>query len=241
MQNIIMDIIFPQHVCSVCRQPGRFGTRHPWCQKCEDTMKDLRHCSPICDKCGKYLEDCDVICSDCLNEDPPFNIARSVGPYDEPYRIAIKVLKFLGRRYLSVQMGQMMAEVVIAEPRFWPLDLIIPVPASRGHIEQRGFNQTELLACQIAKKTKLKTDAGILQRVKETPAQRELSKSEREKNLLFAFEVKDKDKDKVCGKNILLVDDVYTTGSTCKECSKTLLEAGAARVSVITWATGHGF
>lgn len=239
MQNIIMDILFPQHVCSVCRQPGKFGTKHPWCQQCEDSMKALRHGSAICDKCGKYFAECGILCSDCRQDEPPFYIARAVGPYDEPYRIAIKVLKFLGRRFLSVRMGQMMAEIVIAEPCFWPLDLIIPVPASRGHLEQRGFNQTELLGCQIAKKIKVKMETDILKRVKETPSQRELTRPEREKNLLYAFAVKDSRM--IGGKNILLVDDVYTTGSTSKQCSKTLLEAGAARVSVITWATGRCF
>lgn len=239
MQNIIMDILFPQHVCAICRAPGRFGSRRPWCAECSEKMKDLQNCSPICDKCGKYLQDCDTICSDCRNNDPPFHIARAVGPYNEPYRIAIKVLKFLGRRYLAVQMGRAMAEVVLAEPRFWPLDIIVPVPASRGGMEQRGFNQTELLACEIAKKVKVKMDTGVLNRVKETPSQRELSRLEREKNLLCAF--KTPNPAKISGKNILLVDDVYTTGSTSKECAKTLLKAGAARVSVITWATGQGF
>lgn len=239
MQNLFLDIIFPQHCCSICRQPGRFGTKRPWCQQCEDSLQGLKKSAPICDKCGKYIDEFNSLCADCRREDPPFYIARSVGPYNESFRIAIKVLKFLGRRFLAVRMGQMMAETVLNEPRFWPLDIIIPVPASRGHLEQRGFNQTELLACQIAKKIKVKMAADILKRIKETPSQRELSKPEREKNLLCAFEVSNPKR--ISGRNILLVDDVYTTGSTSKECAKTLLEAGAARVSVITWATGCGF
>lgn len=239
MQNLLLDIIFPQHYCSICRKPGRFGTKRPWCEQCAEDMQKLQQSSSICDKCGKYINGPHFLCADCSSEEPPFHIARAVGPYSESFRIAIKVLKFLGRRFLSVRMGQMMADAVLAEPRFWPLDIIIPVPASKGHLEQRGFNQTELLACQIAKKIKVKMEADILGRVKETPSQRELSKPEREKNLLCAFEACDSRR--ISGKNILLVDDVYTTGSTSKECAKTLLEAGAAKVSVITWATGCGF
>lgn len=239
MQNLLLDIIFPQHCCCICRAPGRFNTKRPWCQQCLENMQNLQYIAPICDKCGKYIEEYDALCADCRNEEPPFNIARAVGPYDESYRIAIKVLKFLGRRFVSVRMGQMMAEKVLAEPRFWPVDLVIPVPASKGHFEQRGFNQTELLATQISKKIKVKTAADVLERIKETPAQRELSKPEREKNLLYAFAVTSPQR--IRSKNILLVDDVYTTGSTSKECAKTLLDAGAARVSVITWATGCGF
>ncbi|NLB89268.1 MAG: ComF family protein [Syntrophomonadaceae bacterium] len=239
MFNFLMDIIFPQNVCCLCRKPGMFNTRKPWCKECTDTMLDMQKCLPICKKCGKFLEQGEGICNDCSTKPPQFHVARSVGPYTESYRIAIKALKFLGKKNLAVRMGTMMADVVKNEPEFWPLDIIVPVPLSKGHMEQRGFNQTELLAKQIGKELKLKVNKTALVRVKETPAQRELTKEEREKNLLYAFKIED-NKD-IYRKKILLVDDVYTTGSTSRECTRTLLEAGAARVSVITWATGKGF
>ncbi len=239
MQNLIMDIIFPQQACCICRKAGRYSTRCPWCGECENNLQLMRESLPICDKCGKYLEAGTGLCAECRSTPPLFDIARAVGPYDEPYRIAIKVLKFMCRRHLAVRMGHMMAQVIREEPRFWPIDLIVPVPASYAHLKQRGFNQTEELGRQIGKELRLKMNAGVLKRVKETPAQRELSKEEREKNLLCAFVVQDSGK--IYRKNILLVDDVYTTGSTSKECTRTLLEAEAARVCVITWATGIGF
>jgi ComF family protein len=176
---------------------------------------------------------------DCRTKPPPFYIARAVGPYEETYRIAIKVFKFLGRKCLGVKMGKMMAEEVKNEPRFQPIDIIIPVPISKGNLKQRGFNQTEVMAEQISKELKIKTDPLILQRIKETPSQRELSRQEREINLLYAFVVKEPDK--ISGKNVLLIDDVFTTGSTSRECTRVLLEAGVNRVNVITWATGKGF
>lgn len=239
MQNFIMDIIFPQQVCCICREPGRYNTRNPWCNKCEANLRSMRENLPICDKCGKYLEAGEMLCSECRSTPPSFDIARAVGPYTEPYRIAIKVLKFMGRRHLAVRMGHLMAQVVKEEPRFWPIDLIVPVPASYAHLKQRGFNQTEELGRQIGKDLHLRLGSDILKRVKETPSQRELNKEEREKNLLYAFKVEDNAK--IYRKNVMLVDDVYTTGSTSKECTRTLLEAGAARVCVITWATGIGF
>lgn len=239
MLNLIMDIIFPQNACCLCRKPGMYNTRNPWCKDCTDTMLDMQKCLPICKKCGKFLEEGEEICVDCSSTPPQFHVARSVGPYTDSYRIAIKALKFLGKRNLAVRMGTMMADVVKNEPEFWPLDLIVPVPLSKGHLEQRGFNQTEVLAKQIGKELKLSVNKDALVRVKETPAQRELTKEERERNLLYAFKIED-NKD-IYRKNILLVDDVYTTGSTSRECTRTLLEAGAARVSVITWATGKGF
>lgn len=239
MVNFLLDLIFPQQKCSLCREPGRYGTRRPWCHNCHDNMMALKNSLPICDKCGKYLESGGDICTDCTAKSPSFHIARAVGPYEESYRIAIKVFKFMCRKYLGVKMGKMMAEVVKAEPRFHLIDLIVPVPISQGNLKQRGFNQTEILAAQISKELKIKTDAQILQRVKETPSQRELSRQEREINLLYAFDVKEPDK--ITGKNVLLVDDVFTTGSTSRECTRVLLQAGVDRVYVITWATGKGF
>lgn len=200
---------------------------------------EMKNDLPICDKCGKYLQEDKPFCVDCSSKPQAFNIARAVGPYDEPYRIAVQVFKFLGRKHLGVKMGSMMAQVVREEPRFWPLDIILPVPASPGSLKQRGFNQTEVLARQISKELKIKMDASSLYRIKETPSQRELTREEREKNLLYAFEVKNRKK--IYRKSILLVDDVYTTGSTIRECTRVLLKAGASRVSIITWATGKGY
>lgn len=239
MVNIIMDILFPQHSCCICRKPGHYGTRHPWCSDCSQNMEKIRLSMSVCDKCGKYLETSENLCIDCREHEPDFDICRSVGPYTEPFRIAIKVLKFMCKRNLAYRMGCMMAQVVKDEKRFWPLDLILPVPASQGSLKQRGFSQTEILGYQISKQIKVKMLPNVLVRVKETPHQRELTREEREKNLLCAFEIKDKKK--VYRKNILLIDDVYTTGSTIRECTRILLEAGAARVAVVTWATGIGY
>ncbi len=239
MYNLLFDLLFPQERCCICHQHGRFGSRHPWCPQCEQYMLNLQRCCSFCDKCGKYLQEGQGLCRDCQSNSPQFEIVRAVGPYEEPYRIAIKVLKFMGRKYLAPRMGKMMAHVVKNEPRYWPLDLMVPVPISKGNLQQRGFNQTELLGRYISKSLQIKMDSDVIRRVKETPSQRELSKEEREKNLLYAFQIKDYAK--VRRKNILLVDDVYTTGSTIRECTRVLKEAGASRVSVITWATGKGF
>ncbi len=239
MIDLIMDILFPQTACYICREPGRYSCRYPWCDACEDEMDRLKKCLSLCDHCGKYLGEGENLCVECRQNPPSFNIARAVGPYEEPFRIAVKVFKFLGRKQLAKKMGDMMAEVVEREPRFWPLDIIVPVPISQGNLRQRGFNQTELLARQIGRRLKIAVDPGILVRIKETPSQRELTREEREKNLLYAFKVTQPQK--VLGKKILLVDDVYTTGSTIRECTRVLLEAGAERVSVITWAIGKGF
>lgn len=239
MINFFLDILFPQEACSLCRAPGHYSTRRPWCSDCDTNLRILRERLPICHCCGKHLESGSEICLECSTNPPPFHIARAVGPYEESYRIAVKVFKFMCRKYLGVKMGKMMAEVVKAEPRYDAIDIIVPVPISKGNLQQRGFNQTEVLAAQISKELRIKFDAKILQRIKETPSQRELSRQEREHNLLCAFNVTDPAR--VTGTNILLVDDVFTTGSTSRECARVLLDAGGEKVGVITWATGKGF
>ncbi len=239
MLNRVLDIVIPQEVCCICRKPGRYGSRQPWCDVCQEKMLALQCSCACCDICGKYLESGEKLCKDCRENPPLFTIARAVGPYDESYRIATKVLKFMGRKYLAPRMGDMMARRIQAEPRFMPIDLLVPVPISKGGLKQRGFNQTELLAKQISKRLNLRTDSQVICRVKDTPSQVELSREEREKNLISAFRIKDSQK--VSRKNILLVDDVYTTGSTSRECTRVLLDAGASRVCIITWATGRGF
>ena len=239
MLDHILDVLIPPQACCMCRKPGRFGAKQPWCQECAENMARLQHSGTNCDRCGKYLEEEKTLCADCSAKSPQFEIARAVGPYEDPFRIATKVLKFMCRRYLAPRMGVMMAEKVQSEPRFGAIDLIVPVPIAPNSFRVRGFNQTELLARQISKDLGVRVDNTVIIRVKDTPHQTELTKEEREKNLLCAFEIRGAHK--IENKSILLVDDVYTTGSTSRECTRVLMDAGAQRVSIITWATGKGF
>mgnify|MGYP001027099236 FL=1 len=239
MLEFLFDMIFPHDACALCRMPGIFWSKKPWCRECDAKLRSGEETKVICDRCGKYLCDGGALCSGCREKEPPFYIARAVGPYESDHKVAVKILKFLCRRYVGIRMGEMMAQVVKNEPRYWPLDLVVPVPISAENMKRRGVNQSEVLAYYTSRDLKLKMASGVLARVKETPSQRELSKEEREQNLRAAFIVQQAHK--VQGKNVLLVDDVYTTGSTVKECTLGLLEAGAKRVAVVTWATGRGF
>lgn len=239
MLDLILDIIFPQNECCLCREPGNFWSRRPWCDKCDEELRRVARESPVCQVCGKFLTVDQAVCSECQEEKPPFFIARAVGPYEGCFRKVVKMFKFLGKRGLAVRMSKMMAEVVLSTPEYGELDVIVPVPATRESLARRGFNQSELLARRLASQLGVRFRGDVLVRLRETPPQRELSKEERERNLKGAFAVQNRDKIK--DKRVLLVDDVYTTGSTAKECSRVLLEAGAASVAVVTWASGKGY
>ena len=117
---------------------------------------------------------------------------------------------------------------------FTDYSLIIPVPLHIKRLRQRGFNQALILARAIGKKWQIPVNFSLLKRHKFTETQTGMNKTERKQNIKGAFEVRDKEN--IAGKNIIIVDDVYTTGATVNECAKTLLKAGAQKVTVLTLA-----
>lgn len=238
MFDIILDILVPRNACCLCRRPGFFWSRSPWCDDCDDELNDLVTKLNICRRCGKFLTNDEHLCRDCQEGDPPFFIARAVGPYEGCYRQLIKQYKFMEKKHLAWSMARMMSQVVRDTREYWPLDIVVPVPMSPEGLIRRGFNQSELLAKRIARCLRVRFEPRVLVRVKDSAPQRELSREMREKNLMHAFAVEKPER--VRGKSVLLVDDVYTTGSTARECTRTLLDAGAKRVSVIAWASGKG-
>lgn len=239
MFDLLMDVMFPQQACSLCQRPGLFWSRKPWCADCDQEIRRLDSSRSHCSICGKYLCSGGDICADCKETAPPFFVARAVGPYEGKIKKSIKLLKFVGQRNLARRMGEMMACIVKEDPRYQDIDLIVPVPITQNSLMQRGFNQAELLANRIGQCLKKTVKSDILIRIRETPSQRELTRELREENLKNAFCLKSCRP--VENKKILLVDDVYTTGSTTRECTKVLLEGGAREVVVITWAAGQGY
>jgi len=120
------------------------------------------------------------------------------------------------------------------ESIWWEASVIIPVPLHKKRKKERGFNQAQGIAEELARLKEIKLDEGVLAKVKNVPPQTLLEIEEREKNVSGAFRVVGEEKIK--GKIVLLVDDVYTTGSTVKECSLVLRKAGAKEVRVLTLA-----
>ena len=179
-------------------------------------------------------------CRLCRRFDPPFARATAYGPYDGGLRELIHLLKYQQVRPAAKVLGRMLAEAIAASQASvgdTPL-LVVPVPLHSRKLHQRGFNQAELIA-QAALKLKplageLTLGRGILIRQRETKSQIGFTRFERRENLLGAFLVA-KPRD-VEGREILLVDDVFTTGTTVSECARVLRRAGATRVWVATVA-----
>lgn len=176
------------------------------------------------------------LCGECLAEPPPFSRHRSAGLYDGVLRELILVFKYGKAEALGGLLAGFMcrAPALQGEDIFAGVDYVVPVPLHRRRKRRRGFNQALVLGRELAKRKKLRVLARGLVRVKDSPPQASLDALERGRNIKEAFRTAKRRR--LNGKTVLLVDDVYTTGATVRECSLALLKAGAAEVRVVTAA-----
>jgi ComF family protein len=161
-------------------------------------------------------------------------MARAFGYYEGPLREAIHRWKYEEKSSLTCFFGEKLAEGFHPYWNSKSFDLLIPVPLHLKRLRERGFNQALLLVKELSRRIRIPYSKRLLRKRIPTTPQIHLSGAEREKGLRGSFHVQG---DKaIKGKSILLVDDVYTTGATVNECSRVLLNAGAARVDVLTLA-----
>jgi len=187
-----------------------------------------------------YAVEGEARCGLCRRVEPPFARAAAYGSYESGLRELIHLLKYGGVRPAASVLGRMLAEAIATLELEFPAGAVavVPVPLHRTKLRQRGFNQSELIA-RAALKIKQSGDrlrlcAGVLERKRETASQIGLTSHQRRENLRGAFGVVQREV--VKGREILVVDDVYTTGATVSECARVLLRAGATKVWVATVA-----
>ena len=147
------------------------------------------------------------------------------------HRFKYKDQAYLGRKLAEIMYDRMKAGEI--EP-----DIVIPVPMHVKKQRKRGYNQAAVLAMGLAKFMEKPYSGKLLVRVAETGAMSALGALERKENIRQAFDVRFDKRSSLAGKKVLLVDDIYTTGSTADACAAALLEAGAGKVFVITFAAG---
>jgi ComF family protein len=184
----------------------------------------------------------DHVCGECLESPKRFEIARSVGIYENTLMDAIHCFKYKGKIQLARPFGILLFASFI---NYWnanSIDLIVPVPLHRKKLKTRGFNPSfllvrgwELFVDELSiEMPKIPVVRDVLTKIKWTEPQTGLMRKKRLANVKNAFGIQGSSK--IAGKRILLVDDVYTTGATANECSKALLRGGAGRVDVLTLA-----
>ena len=182
----------------------------------------------------------DVRCLLCQRVDPPYERAVAYGSYEGGLRDLIHVLKFQQVRPAAAVLGRVLAEAIADLERAMPVGKIavIPVPLHKRKRAQRGFNQAEMIARdalkELSRPKRFDLCVGVLVRQRETESQIGLTSHQRRENMRGAFAVSDPTR--ILKRDILLVDDVVTTGTTVSECARVLLRAGAARVWVATVA-----
>lgn len=196
--------------------------------------------APYCDACGFPFEfDTGIdtgasLCAACIKEPPVFDKARAALVYDDASRDMILGFKHGDKLHTVTAMAPWLK---LAGADFWDgADVIVPVPLNRWRLLRRRYNQSALMALEAGKAIGKDVAVDALIRERQTKTQGHLSANERAANVKNAFVLNPKRANQITGKSVVLIDDVYTTGATVKECTKALLKAGASRVFVLTLA-----
>jgi ComF family protein len=231
LAHYALDFFLPR-LCLFCGEAVEPQAAAPLCPACEARV--VRVQSPLCPRCGRLFLNragSDRPCGFCLKEPPPFAAARAAVVYEEDGLTgrAIKQFKYHRRLEYLPLLRHWLTEPACLKFAA-PCDLIVPVPLHRRRLQERGFNQALLLARGLPGRVLRHT----LVRTRHTQPQTGLNPRARRENVRRAFAVRGPEA--VHGQSVLLVDDVYTTGATVRECSRALLAAGAREVRVLTVA-----
>lgn len=214
------------------KEKGRFA--------CKDCIGSVRYINePRCKKCGKSLEnDVREYCYDCENKKHEFIQGRGVFEYGEEMKQSIYKFKYGNKReYADFYIDEMIRNherwIYSCNPQ-----VLLPVPLYASKKRKRGFNQAEILARKLGRCLDIPVDAKTVVRCKKTIPQKELNEKERKNNMKKAFKIS---QNAVKLKKVMLVDDIYTTGSTIDEVAKTLKMSGVEEVYYIVVCVGRGY
>ncbi len=193
--------------------------------------------NPACKICFEPFEfkvDDEIICGACAQKNPEYFKALSVLKYDKNSKILITKFKYFDQTNLAKYFSKLMTKQ--AEEILPDIDFIAPIPLHKIRILKRKYNQSALLAKNIAKQSDKKLIIDLLIRTKNNKPQAHLDQKARQKNVAGIFKLKEKYFNSIKEKNILLIDDVITTGATVESCCKVLKKAGVNKIYVLTLA-----
>lgn len=225
-----LDLVFPPR-CPACDKP--VPPTELICPECREKFVEVK--APLCLKCGKQIRDeREEYCRGCRLVMHEFERGRGLFTYrsmaESMYRF-----KYAGRREYARFYGEQIVRRLGRTIRGWKPDALIPVPVHSSRKRERGYNQAEVLAEEIGKKMDIPVERRLLKRVKKTMPQKLLDDKGRQNNLKRAFKIGRND---VKLKVIVMIDDIYTTGSTIDACAAVLKSVGVEKVYYITAAIG---
>lgn len=239
--------------CRLCAMPLLKLSALPVCEACLAALRPQSETHPglLCTVCGEALGweserflagRAEPVCTPCRRVPPAFTRAVAFGVYTGEMRTLTGLFKFEGLRVAARPLGRLLASTFVELAPDLDVNretLVTAVPLFRGKARDRGFNQAEVLAAEALRalrrshpELRLRTAHGVLARIKQTESQFGLNPRQRRDNLRGAFAVREPSL--VDGRDVLLVDDIYTTGATARACAAVLKRAGAARVFVVT-------
>lgn len=231
----VIELLFPRR-CPVCDDivipRGEYI-----CAPCRKKLQIVAE--PCCKKCGKPIEDArQEYCYDCAEHAHVYDSGKAVFLYDETMKRSIARFKYAPYRreyadYYVREMTRCCGRQLIR----WKPEALVPVPLHRSRKRRRGYNQAELLADGLSMNFHIPVRTDLVRRIKRTIPQKKLDNKERQKNLKTAFWVSPEAAE--C-ETIVLIDDIYTTGSTVDAIAKLLKERGVKRVYILVLSIGHG-
>ena len=233
IKSFLSNMFYPR-CCPLCHQILD-DQKGMICPQCARSLKPIE--GPGCMKCGKHVGEGQEYCRECTETERKFTQGRGFYVYDERMKVSILRYKYGGCRSYGDFYAAAICRYAEKEIRRWQPDLIVPIPLHKSKRRERGFNQAEYLAERISSFYKIPMAAHLVVKVKKTKAQKHLDAKCRRKNLQGVFEVTER----VDGYRILLLDDVYTTGSTMDEIAGCLREKGAESVYFLTFCSGDNW
>jgi len=237
MLRDVIGLFYPA-LCQVCgKKSGQ-----PDQVLCEDCLKKIKkRLPPFCIKCGRQLPGEPGLmgkCPDCKKIDPYYDRALSAFCYEGILKNLVHDFKYKKLTSLVREFVELTLDFMNTHGMDKNIDLILCIPMHPARLLKREINTSHILARALAKKLDIQYSSKILKKGKNTPPQSRLKRNERMNNIKGSFSLRKKGKAIVRDKNILLVDDLFTTGSTVNECSRVLKEASSGHVEVITLARG---
>lgn len=237
MAESLAEAIFPPSIyCIACGSIIDNSRHYSLCDSCIEKVQWIE--GALCEKCGKVLGDRyrHNLCYDCRRAEHSFDRGFTCARYSLYERSLMMDYKYRNRAYIGRQLGDILYDRMKEEDISVDFIAAVPIHSSRKRI--RGYNQAEIMAVQLSRRWGIPVKKNLLIRKKATKAMKGLSSYERRENVEGAFSLFSDKESTIAGRNILLVDDIYTTGSTFDSCSRVLKRAGAGKVYVLTFAAG---
>ncbi len=213
--NSFENLFFKNHSCLACRREIPDGTSFSLCKNCFEEIEFLD--KNICDICGDRVLEGNKLCDKCKGSKFHFDKSRSFAVYEDVASRLVKRFKYSSKKYYAEHLAELM---LTRKECFENIDYITFVPIGNKRRKERGFNQAEELAVCIGKKIEIPV-LNLLEKVGSERHQAGLSQKERQENLSGTFALNE-NVSFIKGKNVLLIDDVFTTGATLSECSKVI-------------------